>query len=182
MSNNSRKTNDCSFVGTHHWGACGPSNLRAFLGDFAPRPRALDFSEHEPRRTWCMYYDHIPCMYYDHSTNRIRVYACIMIMVHSCSMIIVLACTMIIVHACTMIIVHVSCPTRRIFDAFQVGGGVAEPPGPPMAGARNHFLPLSSSPVQKSHLRRSQRLQSLLCSLAGWDMIRRWISNIRSWA
>ena len=59
----------------------------------------------------------------------IIVYACTKIIVHACTMVIVYAC-MIIVHACTMIVAYVSCPTRRMFGAIEVGGpGGAKPPG-----------------------------------------------------
>ena len=84
-----------------------------------------------------------------HACTIIIVHARTMTIVHACTMIIVHARTMIIVHACTRIMVHVSCPTRLMFSAIQVGGrapqesggGVLGAPGPPMPVVRNHLHP-----------------------------------------
>ena len=40
-----------------------------FPRGLCPRTPAFHFAEHEPARTWRMYFEHGTCMYYDHSTG-----------------------------------------------------------------------------------------------------------------
>ena len=51
------------------WGGPAPSKPPCFPGGLRPpRPPALDYAEHEPRRARYMYYDHGTCTYHERST------------------------------------------------------------------------------------------------------------------
>ena len=59
----------CFCFEIHHSRASRRPNPLLSQGAAPHRPSDLNCADHEPCRTWCMYYDHETCMYKDHSTS-----------------------------------------------------------------------------------------------------------------